>query len=519
MTSATSNLEPSATRRSAGESPVLRQGTTLDTYPRGVELSRDLDFEQLSDGMGRVDLHAISGARFWATATLVVHRAILSLWVADGVGAAAISVHICAFLHFASKDIVSFYFILSGFTMTWGYVSRDLEDSAVRNRFWLRRLARFYPDFFLGTTGAWFLNLPWVFGCSAFSLWNTLYNVGSLLLVTCWFKIAVPGSQDANGPAWFMVTLVWLWLIFPFIRGPVSGFFSGDATQFWVKLSVLWALTIGMWGCLNGSLFFHEDEELSGTNNISNLQWSLKMIPLLRLPEFVFGMAIAVRVNDDRGGAYTAVGRAGWAGATVGALPGMAIFAAITYWLLRTIFRPVGCTCLDYRFWECFGWQDLIETRLAPLTAAVIYGIASCEVAANKGKVGGAEEAASGGDEGGASPGVLEDEEEAAVMAAHGEWGVDALRLLRVQPLCDIGNWGLQLFLYQAASHALFEGTLATLRLGIYSRCEKQPMSLAYAAFYAVGHVVVTYSIAWLMTPGGPVGRHVHSWAGGLVPK
>ncbi|KAJ1471480.1 hypothetical protein T484DRAFT_1916237 [Baffinella frigidus] len=66
--------------------------------------------------MGRIELHALSGARFWVMGALVVHRAILSLWLADG--AEALSVHICAVLHFASKDLVSLYFILSGFSMT-----------------------------------------------------------------------------------------------------------------------------------------------------------------------------------------------------------------------------------------------------------------------------------------------------------------------------------------------------------------------------------------------------------------
>ena len=176
--------------------------------------------------MGRIDLHALSGARFWVTGALVVHRAILTLWIVDLVSDShghgedevkgdkvlhfASKFHICAFLHFASKDLVSFYFILSGFSMTqvppfptlrissyvqtvitlvapgrgsrqmpqlradshgsfpdrWGYLSRDVEDTDVRNRYWMRRLARFYPDFFLGTTIAWLLNLPWIFGCS-----------------------------------------------------------------------------------------------------------------------------------------------------------------------------------------------------------------------------------------------------------------------------------------------------------------------------------------------------------------
>jgi len=37
--------------------------------------------------------------------------------------------------------------------------------------------------------------------------------------------------------------------------------------------------------------------------------------------------------------------------------------------------------------------------------------------------------------------------------------------------------------------------------------------------FYALAHVAMTYLIAWLMNGNGPVGQHVHAWAGSLVPK
>ena len=34
----------------------------------------------------------------------------------------------------------------------------------------------------------------------------------------------------------------------------------------------------------------------------------------------------------------------------VGALPAAALALALAYWMLRTVFQPAGCNCLDYRF-------------------------------------------------------------------------------------------------------------------------------------------------------------------------
>ena len=38
----------------------------------------------------------------------------------------------------------------------------------------------------------------------------------------------------------------------------------------------------------------------------------------------------------------------------------------------------------------------------------------------------------------------------------------EPIRLLRVEPLCSVGEWTLQLFLYQPACHAYVEGSPAS---------------------------------------------------------
>lgn len=109
---------------------------------------------------------------------------------------------LCTGLHLLAKDVVSFYYILSGFTMTWGYISRyvfaewphgpwlslphafclvlspidfpcirlttlphrDFDSHEVRWRYWVRRFARFYPDFAISSVVTFALKTTYMFG-------------------------------------------------------------------------------------------------------------------------------------------------------------------------------------------------------------------------------------------------------------------------------------------------------------------------------------------------------------------
>lgn len=105
---------------------------------------------------GRVELNAISGARWFATTSLVMGEpaahflcpstslmcechesdpypcfccqtsahAIESLWLADGGECEWFRTDTCVWFKRISKDFVCFYLVLAGFTMTWGYMGR-----------------------------------------------------------------------------------------------------------------------------------------------------------------------------------------------------------------------------------------------------------------------------------------------------------------------------------------------------------------------------------------------------------
>ena len=83
---------------------------------------------------GRIELTAVSGLRFFATLCLVCGRAIEALWIDEGSEGRFFNTTLCSGFHTMAKDVVSFYYMLSGFTMCWGYLSRDFESADTRWR-------------------------------------------------------------------------------------------------------------------------------------------------------------------------------------------------------------------------------------------------------------------------------------------------------------------------------------------------------------------------------------------------
>jgi hypothetical protein len=149
--------------------------------------------------------------------------------------------------------------------LTWMHVPhlsshRDYDTWEEKGAFWKRRLARFYPDYFIAVgfpslelghpptiingkhivqlmspprphsaplcdemmTASCHLVFPalqmvlgtclkhqYFLGCHDMSVESMIWNILGLTLVPSWFYALGPGY--ANGPAWFMGTLFWLW--------------------------------------------------------------------------------------------------------------------------------------------------------------------------------------------------------------------------------------------------------------------------------------------------------------------
>jgi peptidoglycan/LPS O-acetylase OafA/YrhL len=167
---------------------------------------------------------------------------------------------------------VSFFFVLSGFVLTW---SARNDDTAVR--FWRRRFARIYPTYLVVLLAV--LSV----GALAGRALRREVVLPSLLLVQGW----VPDPRVYFGPnpvAWYLACEAAFYVAFPVLHAAL------------VRLPrrTLWPVTVGMFAVTWAVPLFalHLPEPLR--------YWAIWIMPAARLPEFVAGMLLARIVRERR---------------------------------------------------------------------------------------------------------------------------------------------------------------------------------------------------------------------------
>jgi hypothetical protein len=63
------------------------------------------------------------------------------------------------------------------------WYDRDLESPSTRQKYWIGRLQRFYPDFFLSSILSILLQANALVGCGVTSALNFLFNMASFFLL------------------------------------------------------------------------------------------------------------------------------------------------------------------------------------------------------------------------------------------------------------------------------------------------------------------------------------------------
>lgn len=180
------------------------------------------------------------------------------------------------FLH-NGPHAVSFFFILSGFVLSYGHF-RCRRDGTLRARdFWAARLARIFPIYALAL-------------CVAFPFFLYSYlkaeNISalkfgmSLILVPTLLQAWLPlTALSWNTPAWSLSVEAFFYLIFPFIINRFAWKISSRSFILWlVGASALEGIRLH-W--------------LTQTNESSNLRHLISYFPLLHLPKFLLGIILA----------------------------------------------------------------------------------------------------------------------------------------------------------------------------------------------------------------------------------
>ncbi len=184
---------------------------------------------------------------------------------------------------------VDFFFILSGFILTYNYTDRQAQGRFRVREFWQTRLTRLYPIYALGLLISLpILQLEWHYQTRA-HFWQGLILTPlmlqgmSPLLATFW-----------NTPAWTLSCEVIFYLLFPWLltlRWP-----RRSRRKLALLLGLLWmaALVLPL-----TYMALHPDG-IAPINRYSNGYWlrAIKLTPLPHVPAFLFGIVLA-QLNDS----------------------------------------------------------------------------------------------------------------------------------------------------------------------------------------------------------------------------
>ncbi len=255
---------------------------------------------------------------------------------------------------------VSFFFVLSGFILVYTYAGRKMDKAD----FWQARFARIYPAYLFSLLisapffyfGTFHMHIPFfAFAEQHFAL----AVVSVVLLLQAWLPAA---ALMWNPVAWSLSVEAFFYAIFPFALDRYS---KMSRTAWYALIPACWLAGLA----ISGGYLLLRPAELGyvSSNNWSSAVQFVKFFPLVRLPEFLMGMAcgflfLRSERNPRHGVPLVALGLLGVAATTLAsrfvpylmvhtALGGPA-FAALVY---GVALQPNWASWLNNRVLVLFG--------------------------------------------------------------------------------------------------------------------------------------------------------------------
>lgn len=181
-------------------------------------------------------------------------------------------------------DLMSFFFVLSGFVATYTHMdSNGFDDKESWLDYIQRRLHKTYPIYFLNS----FINLVGMYVTNILNqvtMPGILHycSIGDLFLVGTWSFCNLIEENVRQG--WYLQTLFWLWFIFPllhrFLMPNLEHYTETKSILIYILSQIPWILVVKYPG----------------------LRDSIRCVPLFRLGEFTMGMCAALEVRHRSGG-------------------------------------------------------------------------------------------------------------------------------------------------------------------------------------------------------------------------
>lgn len=236
-------------------------------------------------------LKALTGLRILAALLVVMHHFLIIN--TSGSPGVALSVKQIAQTIVAHGFVgVSFFFILSGFILTYNYIDVEGRLRVPRWDFWVARIARIYPAYLIGFIIATPLYVLWrQQGCDGSQVLCSHNNpivtgLASLTLTQAFIPYHEPFW---NAPSWSLSAEAFFYLLFPVLAVFMARL---PRRRLYLSIGALWALTLA----LAMSYVVVQPDGLSYTHAswLDDSFW-LRILycnPVFRLPEFLMGVAL-----------------------------------------------------------------------------------------------------------------------------------------------------------------------------------------------------------------------------------
>ncbi len=192
-----------------------------------------------------------------------------------GLSAWDIPANLLRYLGWFGDHGVQLFLIVSGFGLTWGLLQKGTGAVLPLRSFYLRRFERIYPPY-------WMAHLIFLILALVLLTLEVRHTSLTFYLSLTGFRLT-PASFYAISPSWWYITLiVQLYLVYPLLWWLLRRI---GANRFLIVCAVVafGVRAAGLW-LLSDSLYLD--------------MWSRGAVFITRLPEFVFGMVLAVWLRD-----------------------------------------------------------------------------------------------------------------------------------------------------------------------------------------------------------------------------
>ena len=305
----------------------------------------------------RPHLAVLTSARFFAA----FHVVLFHLWALRGLTRAP-----WWFQRFSSIGYValSFFFVLSGFILVYTYAGKAFD----LRQFWRARLARLYPVylFSLLIAAPFFFYVVLKFNISEFAWFRNHLGL-TVALVLAMLQAWVPqAALGWNGVSWAVSVEIFFYALFPALLVRFSR----------ISNRSLMAISLGCWMMAIATALVYvvlAPDHVVADSSKDFLPWlsALKFNPLVRLPEFLMGLACGCWFL--RGGHHPKLATPLVLGGTSVALLTAAFSDRIAYPILHTgLFAPAFAAIVCGLALQP-RWTSFLESRLLVLLGESSY--------------------------------------------------------------------------------------------------------------------------------------------------